>query len=81
MSNVKRWEEADLWVEIDLDLRNGAGQCVDVCQADVYQVVDGKVKADNIAECVERGACQDVCLSNAILRHWAWGLKSHSFDA
>ncbi len=73
MSDVKRWEEADQWVEIDLGLCTGAGQCADVCPADVYQVVDGKVKADNIGECVECGACQDECPNNAILRHWAWG--------
>jgi NAD-dependent dihydropyrimidine dehydrogenase PreA subunit len=73
MSNVKRWEEADQWVEIDVGLCTGAGQCVDVCPADVYQVVEGKVKADNIGECVECGACQDECPSNAILSHWAWG--------
>ncbi len=72
MPNAQRWEEADQWVEIDLKLCNGAGQCVDVCPADVYQVVDGKVKADNIVECIECGACQDVCPNNAILRHWAW---------
>lgn len=73
MSNVKRWEEADQWVEIDLGLCTAAGQCADVCPADVYQVVEGKVKADNIGECVECGACQGECPNNAILRHWAWG--------
>ena len=73
MSNVKRWEEADQWVEIDLSLCNGAGNCADVCPESVYQVVDGKVKSDSIGECVECGACQDECPNNAILRHWAWG--------
>ncbi len=72
MPDAKRWEKADQWVEIDLDLCNGAGACVDVCPVDVYQVVDGKVKADTIGECVECGACQGECPNNAILRHWAW---------
>ena len=72
-TNAQRWGDTDRWVEIDLGLCNGAGQCVDVCPADVYQVVDGKVQAENIAECVECGACRDVCPNNAILRHWAWG--------
>ena len=73
MPDAKRWGEADQWVEIDPGFCTGAAQCADVCPADVYQVVDGKVEAGNIGECVECGACQEECPSNAILRHWAWG--------
>ena len=40
MSNVKRWEEADQWVEIDLGLCNGAGQCADVCPADIKLLME-----------------------------------------
>ena len=72
MSNVKKWEGADHWVEIDLDLCAGAVVCVNICPMGVYKLVDGKVQADNIGECIECGACQDVCPSKAILRHWAW---------
>lgn len=72
MAERKRFEDGDGWVEIDLDLCVAAGECVSVCPADVYEIVDGKVKADNIGECIECGACQDVCPTNAILKHWAW---------
>jgi NAD-dependent dihydropyrimidine dehydrogenase PreA subunit len=72
MSNVKKWEETDHWVEIDLDLCNGMGECVNICPMSVYEIIEGKVKANNIGECIECGACQDVCPSKAILRHWAW---------
>lgn len=72
MADVKRYEGGDGWVEIDLDLCVAANECVNVCPSDVYEVVDGKVKADGIGECIECGACEGVCPSNAILKHWAW---------
>jgi NAD-dependent dihydropyrimidine dehydrogenase PreA subunit len=72
MAEIERFEDGDSWVEIDLGLCVAAGECVSVCPADVYEIVDGKVKADNIGECIECGACQDVCPTNAILKHWAW---------
>lgn len=73
MSDVKRWEEEGQWVEIDLDLCTGEAECVDVCPADVYVLTGDKVSADTIAECVECGACEDICPNDAILSHWAWG--------
>ena len=72
MAEIKRFEDGDNWVEIDLDLCVVAGECVSVCPSDVYEIVDGKVNADNIGECIECGACQDVCPTNTILKHWAW---------
>jgi len=72
MPETKRFEDGDAWVEIYLDLCVAAGECVSVCPSDVYEIVNGKVNADNIGECIECGACQDVCPTNAILKHWAW---------
>ena len=72
MANVQRWEEGDQWIEIDLNLCTGTGEYADSCPADVYQVVDGKVKAERVSDCAECGACKDVCPNNAIVGHWAW---------
>lgn len=72
MPDVKRWADGDNWVEIDLDLCEGAAECVDVCPAEVYEVVDGVVQAGNIGECVECGSCEDACPNDAILGHFAW---------
>ena len=47
MTDIKKWEEEDHWVEIDLDKCIGAAECIDVCPAEVYELVDGKVIADN----------------------------------
>ena len=70
--NVKKWEYEDHWVEIDLDKCVGVGECVDVCPVEVYELIDGKVIADNIGACTNCMACQDVCPTNAILQHSAW---------
>lgn len=72
MTIVKKWEENNHWVEIDLDLCKASGEYVSVCPAEVYEIIDGKVDADNISECIECGACQDTCPYNAILDHAAW---------
>ena len=72
MANIKKWEEGELWVKIDLELCQGAGECVDVCPEEVYEVVEGKVIADNIGACSECAACDGVCPHDAILDHSAW---------
>ena len=68
----QRFEDGDLWVDIDLDLCTGAGECVDVCPEDVYAIVDGKVTVPNIADCSECAACDGVCPNDAILDHSSW---------
>jgi NAD-dependent dihydropyrimidine dehydrogenase PreA subunit len=72
MVDIKKWEENDHWVEVDLDLCVGAAECVNVCPVEVYDLIDGKVIAESIGECTDCMACQDVCPTNAILRHSAW---------
>ena len=72
MVNIKKWEEEDHWVEIDLDMCVGAADCVNVCPVEVYELRDGKVVAENIGECTDCMACLDVCPPNAILNHSSW---------
>ena len=52
MSNIKKWDEGENYVEIDLDLCIGSGECTNVCPAEVYELIDSKVNADNIGECI-----------------------------
>ena len=72
MSDIKRWEEADHWVEVDSALCRGISRCIDVCPMGVYSLVDKKVVAENIGECIACGACRDVCPNGAIVSHWAY---------
>jgi 2-oxoglutarate ferredoxin oxidoreductase subunit delta len=73
MTDVKKFEKTiDHWVEIDMDLCTGNGKCANDCPVGVYEVVDGKVKIDNLEDCIKCGDCQFACPNHAILRHWAW---------
>lgn len=72
MADVRKFENGDAWAEIDLDLCTAAGECVNACPAAVYEIIEGKVNAEAIGDCVECGACQGVCPVDAILSHWAW---------
>ena len=72
MVNLKKWEDGDKWVEVDLDRCMGAARCVSNCPVEVYSLVNGKVVAEDITECIQCLACQDACPTNAILKHFAW---------
>lgn len=72
MSDVRRFEGGDAWVEIDLDLCTAAGECVSACPGEVYEIIDGKVRAEAIGDCLECGACEGACPADAILSHWVW---------
>ena len=72
MTNKKKWEAEDHWVEIDLDLCQGAGDCVEVCPTEVYELIESKVNAENIIECIDCMACDGICPYEAILNHSAW---------
>jgi NAD-dependent dihydropyrimidine dehydrogenase PreA subunit len=65
---VKTFESEELGVkiEIDYDKCTGSGECVDVCPADVYELVDGKATAPNINECTECCSCVENCPTDAI---------------
>jgi len=52
----KRFQDSELWLEIDLELCTGARECVDVCPKDCYEIIEGKATADNIGMCIESAA-------------------------
>ena len=65
---VKKYESDALGItiEIDYDQCTGAGECVDVCPTEVFELVDGKATAPNIDECIECCACVEACPTQAI---------------
>lgn len=59
-------DDNDVTIKIDHDKCVGAAECVDVCPTGVYELVDGKAVAENVAECIECCACEGVCPEDAI---------------
>ncbi|RLG72805.1 MAG: 4Fe-4S ferredoxin [Methanobacteriota archaeon] len=65
MADIRTWE-AEVTIKIDYDKCIGSGECVDVCPSDVFELVDGKSTAPNVADCIECCACVSACPTNAI---------------
>ncbi len=65
---TKKYESksAALTIEVDEDKCIGAGECVAVCPTNVYDLVEGKTKANRVDDCIECCACVDACPTKAI---------------
>ncbi|KCZ70988.1 NADH:ubiquinone oxidoreductase chain I-like protein [Candidatus Methanoperedens nitroreducens] len=62
---VKKYE-AVVTIEIDEDKCIGAGECVNVCPTNVFDLVEGKSHATRVEDCIECCACVDACPTKAI---------------
>ncbi|MBI5254012.1 MAG: 4Fe-4S binding protein [Euryarchaeota archaeon] len=62
---VKTYRAA-VTIKIDHDECIGAGECVNVCPSDVYELVNGKSTAPRVEDCVECCACVEACPTKAI---------------
>lgn len=62
---VKKYEGV-VTIEIDEDKCTGAGECVQVCPTTVFEIIDEKSHATNVADCIECCACVDTCPTKAI---------------
>jgi NAD-dependent dihydropyrimidine dehydrogenase PreA subunit len=60
-------DDNDVTIRIDHDKCVGAEDCVNVCPAGVYEMTNGKAVAENVADCIECGACEGVCPEDAIM--------------
>lgn len=53
-------------IEIDRGKCEGAGECADICPAEVFDLRDNKCVPVNMDECVDCCACVKVCPNSAI---------------
>ncbi|MEX2737559.1 MAG: ferredoxin family protein [Candidatus Wukongarchaeota archaeon] len=68
MADIRKWnsDELDIDIMVDYDKCIGAGECVEVCPEDVYELVEGKTTAPRIDDCSECCKCVDACPTEAI---------------
>ncbi|MFH1537440.1 MAG: ferredoxin family protein [bacterium] len=54
--------------KVDHDACNGDGECYEVCpvEPNVYEIKNGKAHVVNPDECIECGACESACPTEAI---------------
>jgi len=53
-------------IKIDKDKCTGCGECVDICPAEVFELVDKKSEPANIDECLGCESCVETCPEDAI---------------
>jgi len=53
-------------ITIDKDKCTGCGECVDICPAEVLEMVDEKSSPVHIEECLGCESCVETCPENAI---------------
>jgi ferredoxin-like protein FixX len=58
MTDLKKWEENNHWIELDLRLCGTSGEYVNMCPVRVYHIIDGTIDAENILTYIECGVCQ-----------------------
>ncbi len=51
---------------IDKEKCTGCSECVDICPAEVIELVDGKAEATNIDECLGCESCVETCPESSI---------------
>lgn len=54
--------------KVDHNICDGDGECREVCpvEPNVYEIRDGKAHVVNPDECIECGACESACPTEAI---------------
>ena len=60
-------ESLGITIKVDLELCNGASECIEICPTDVYELQDGKAVAVNIDDCTECCLCVDACPQKALV--------------
>ncbi|MDH4123238.1 MAG: 4Fe-4S binding protein [Thermoplasmata archaeon] len=53
-------------IEIDEDKCTGCGECVNICPAEVFELVDEKATAPKADDCTECCACVEACPEKVI---------------
>jgi len=66
-------EGAGDFIKIDKEKCNGCANCINVCLAGCFEIVDKKAKIKTLEECMECASCWYICPEDAIKFFWPSG--------
>jgi len=68
------------FIKIDEIKCIGCANCVKVCLADCFEIVEKKAKVKNLDKCMECASCWYVCQEEAIIFTWPSGGTGYRCD-
>ncbi|MFX0072733.1 MAG: indolepyruvate ferredoxin oxidoreductase subunit alpha [Candidatus Hermodarchaeota archaeon] len=61
------------FIKINSEKCTGCANCVKVCLAGCFEIVERKAKVKSLEECMECGSCWYICPENAVEFEWPKG--------
>ena len=68
------------FIKIDKTKCTGCGNCVKVCLAECFEIVEKLARVKTLEKCMECGSCWYICPENAIIFTWPIGGTGYKSD-
>ena len=68
------------FVKINDEKCTGCGNCIKVCLASCFEIINQKAKVKSLEKCMECASCWYVCLEGAIEFNWPPGGTGYKSD-
>jgi len=68
------------FIKIDGAKCTGCANCIRVCLADCFEIIEQKARIKDLNRCLECGSCWYVCQENAIIFTWPSGGTGYKTD-
>ena len=77
---VKWVENRGVFIKININKCIGCANCLNVCLADCFEIVNKKVRIKTLENCMECGSCWYVCEEEALEFAWPDGGTGYKSD-
>ena len=68
------------FIQIDDSKCTGCSNCVKVCLAECFEIIEKKARIRNLDQCMECASCWYVCPEDAIIFSWPKGGTGYKTD-
>jgi NAD-dependent dihydropyrimidine dehydrogenase PreA subunit len=73
MPGIEWVEGTGEFITVNAEKCTGCGNCIKVCLADCYEIINKKSRIRSLEKCMECGACWYSCTDDAINFSWPTG--------